>query len=75
MDLSAIFLTLLTLVFLATLAGLWWKGKYTLAHYLERVSAVPHLQSVVVQEAGHMLHHDQPAELARFIEDFLRTAP
>ena len=55
--------------------GLWWKGKYTLAQYLERVSAVPHLQSVVVQEAGHMLHHDQPAELARFIEDFLRTAP
>ena len=26
MNLSAIFLTLLTLVFLATLAGLWWKG-------------------------------------------------
>ena len=26
MDLSAIFLTLLTLVVLATLAGLWWKG-------------------------------------------------
>jgi thiol-disulfide isomerase/thioredoxin len=26
MSLSAIFLTLLTLMFLATLAGLWWKG-------------------------------------------------
>lgn len=29
-----------------------------------------------VQEAGHMLHHDQPREVARLIEDFLgRHAP
>jgi pimeloyl-ACP methyl ester carboxylesterase len=29
----------------------------------------------VVQEAGHMVHHDQPAELAHLIETFLHTAP
>jgi pimeloyl-ACP methyl ester carboxylesterase len=24
-----------------------------------------------IEDAGHMLHHDQPADLARLIEDFL----
>jgi pimeloyl-ACP methyl ester carboxylesterase len=33
-----------------------------------------HMASVephIVQDAGHMVHHDQPAELARLIEVFL----
>jgi pimeloyl-ACP methyl ester carboxylesterase len=51
----------------------WWKGTFTLAQYLERIRAVPRLQSAVVQEAGHMMHHDQPAELARLIEAFLSS--
>jgi len=51
--------------------GQWWKGQFTLAQYLERLQAVPHLQSAVVQDAAHMLHHDQPEELARLIENFL----
>ncbi|MCY1531816.1 hypothetical protein D9M68_670550 [compost metagenome] len=55
--------------------GQWWKGTFTLAQYLERVRAVPRLESAVVQEAGHMMHHDQPAELARLIEAFLNSAP
>ena len=25
----------------------------------------------LVNDAGHMMHHDQPAELARLIEDFI----
>jgi pimeloyl-ACP methyl ester carboxylesterase len=25
----------------------------------------------VIQEAGHMMHHDQPEALARLLEDFL----
>lgn len=49
----------------------WWKGQFTLAQYLERLQAVPNLQSAVVQDAAHMLHHDQPEELARLIESFL----
>ena len=49
----------------------WWKGTFTLAHYQERLQAVPHLQSAVIADAGHMLHHDQPDALARLIEKFL----
>ncbi len=52
--------------------GKWWQGKYTLAEYHERLKAVPQLGTSVVQDAGHMLHHDQPEQLARLIEDFLR---
>jgi pimeloyl-ACP methyl ester carboxylesterase len=49
----------------------WWKGTFTLAQYLERLQAVPQLQSAVIADAGHMLHHDQPDALARLIEKFL----
>jgi pimeloyl-ACP methyl ester carboxylesterase len=49
----------------------WWRGKYSLAEYHERLKQVPHAQVAVIQDAGHMLHHDQPVQLARLIEDFL----
>jgi pimeloyl-ACP methyl ester carboxylesterase len=49
----------------------WWKGKYTLAEFRERLKAVPDLRQAVIQDAGHMLHHDQPLELARLIEQFI----
>ncbi|ABE43527.1 alpha/beta fold hydrolase [Polaromonas sp. JS666] len=49
----------------------WWKGSYTLAQYHERLKQIPQAQVAVVQDAGHMLHHDQPEQLARRIEDFL----
>lgn len=49
----------------------WWKGTFTLAQYQERLQAVPQLQSAVIADAGHMLHHDQPDALARLIENFL----
>lgn len=49
----------------------WWQGKFTLAEYEERLKAVPNLRSARVDDAGHMMHHDQPAELARLIESFL----
>ncbi|RZJ19982.1 MAG: alpha/beta hydrolase [Haliea sp.] len=51
--------------------GKWWQGKYTLAEYHERLHAVPQLATAVVQDAGHMLHHDQPDQLASLIESFL----
>ncbi|RYF16652.1 MAG: alpha/beta hydrolase [Comamonadaceae bacterium] len=51
--------------------GQWWQGRYTLAEYHERLKAVSDLRIARVDDAGHMLHHDQPAELARLIEDFL----
>ena len=49
----------------------WWKGVFTLDQYHERRKAVPTLHNAVVQDAAHMLHHDQPEALARLIEDFL----
>ena len=49
----------------------WWKGQYNLAQYQERLKAVQRLQQAVVQDAGHMMHHDQPAALAGLITDFL----
>jgi pimeloyl-ACP methyl ester carboxylesterase len=52
--------------------GKWWEGKYTLAQYHERLKSVPQATTAVVRDAGHMLHHDQPEQLARLIEDFLR---
>ena len=49
----------------------WWQGKYSLAEYHERLKSVPDCRTAVVQNAGHMLHHDQPHTVARLIEDFL----
>ncbi|MGH8806042.1 MAG: alpha/beta fold hydrolase, partial [Polaromonas sp.] len=49
----------------------WWQGKYTLADYHERLKRVPQAQVAVIQDAGHMLHHDQPEQLAALIEGFL----
>jgi len=54
--------------------GLWWKGKFTLAQFQERIQAVPQLRSAVVRDAGHMMHHDQPAELAQLMDEFLNAA-
>ncbi len=50
--------------------GQWWKGRYSLAEYHKRLQAVPHLQKTVIQDAGHMMQHDQPETLARLIEKF-----
>jgi len=51
----------------------WWQGKFTLAEYHERLKAVPNARRAVIQDAGHMLHHDQPEQLARLIESFLEA--
>ena len=49
----------------------WWKGTYRLAEFHERVKAVPHHVVARVDEAGHMLHHDQPEQVAELIERFI----
>jgi pimeloyl-ACP methyl ester carboxylesterase len=36
-----------------------------------RRSAIANVRTVVIQQAGHMLHHDQPKALAEAIEEFL----
>ena len=49
----------------------WALGKYTLADYHERLTHVPNATVAVIEDAGHMLHHDQPARLAQLIAGFL----
>jgi len=41
------------------------------AEIAERRAAFPNVQEASVPEAGHMLHHDQPAAVARLVEEFL----
>ena len=41
------------------------------AQHAERRAAFRNIEYVTVQDAGHMLHHDQPAAVARLIEGFL----
>lgn len=51
--------------------GQWWKGRYTLEEYRQRLKVVSDLREAPLDDAGHMLHHDQPQALARLIETFL----
>lgn len=51
--------------------GQWWSGKYTLDEYHQRLTHVSDCRTAVVNDAGHMLHHDQPEAVAKLIEDFL----
>jgi len=51
--------------------AMWWKGKYTLAEYHERLKALPLVEIALIDEAGHMMHHDQPEVLAALIERFI----
>jgi pimeloyl-ACP methyl ester carboxylesterase len=49
----------------------WWKGAYTLAQYHQRLAVLPQLEIVRIEDAGHMMHHDQPEILAALIERFM----
>jgi pimeloyl-ACP methyl ester carboxylesterase len=50
---------------------LWWNGSYKLAEFHQRMEGVPQLETARITHAGHMLHHDQPAQLAALIERFI----
>ena len=41
------------------------------AEFDRRLAHIPHVRTAFVADAGHMLHHDQPALLAQMIERFL----
>ncbi|MBC5768070.1 alpha/beta fold hydrolase [Ramlibacter albus] len=49
----------------------WWQGRFTLAQYEERLKSVSDHRVVRIEDAGHMMHHDQPRQLAQHIESFL----
>jgi len=52
----------------------WWQARYTLDEFMQRIAAVPNITHAVIEDAGHMLHHDQPEQLANLIENFLAQA-
>ena len=43
----------------------------TATQHAERRNCFKNLKYVTVQDAGHMLHHDQPQAVARLLEEFL----
>ncbi len=45
-------------------------GNIPLDQYRERFAAFPDWRQVEVEEAGHMVHHDQPEQIAALIEAF-----
>jgi pimeloyl-ACP methyl ester carboxylesterase len=50
----------------------WWQGKYTQEEFHERIKHIKDIHSITIQDAGHMMHHDQPQILAQHIEAFLQ---
>lgn len=56
-----------------TLYFMFFNTKFTHAEFLDRVKCVPHFSLETIDEAGHMLHHDQPEELAIHIARFLKA--
>ena len=52
----------------------WWGPRFTRAEFHERLRHVPDLRRTVVQDAGHMLHHDQPQALALQLESFFGSS-
>jgi pimeloyl-ACP methyl ester carboxylesterase len=49
----------------------WWGGRFTPEMFEQRLAVVPLVQRVLLKDAGHMLHHDQPAALALALQRFL----
>ncbi len=49
----------------------FWGTRFPREEFEARLAVVPDVQRVVLQDAGHMLHHDQPEALAEHLERFL----
>ena len=52
----------------------WWGNRYSRADFEARLACVPQVTQALLEDAGHMLHHDQPQELAHHLEVFLQGA-
>ena len=56
------------------LSGMAARMKDSPAELAERRSAFRNRREIELEDAGHMMHHDQPERLARIIEAFLGSA-
>jgi pimeloyl-ACP methyl ester carboxylesterase len=57
-----------------TLYFMFFNGKFTREEFVQRVQSVPAFEVSTIDQAGHMLHHDQPEELARRLAPFLAAS-
>jgi pimeloyl-ACP methyl ester carboxylesterase len=57
-----------------TMYFMLFHGRFKREEFLERVKIVPDFRMETIQQAGHMLHHDQPEELAAHLARFLKTS-
>lgn len=48
-----------------------FSGEAGQAAYLERIACFSDIRTVVLEDAGHNMHHDQPGQVARLVEEFL----
>ncbi len=49
----------------------WWGHRYPRSEFESRLAVVPNVQRVMLDDCGHMLHHDQPERLADHLARFL----
>jgi pimeloyl-ACP methyl ester carboxylesterase len=54
--------------------GRFWGNRYPRAEFEARLAQVPRIERVVLKACGHMVHHDQPGELADALLGFLTDA-
>lgn len=55
----------------ATDLGRLWGGRFSREEFEARMAALPPFERATIEDAGHMLHHDQPALVAAVVERFL----
>mgnify|MGYP003347330679 CR=1 FL=1 len=54
-----------------TLYFMFFDGKFSREEFLQRVALVPDFRLETIDQAAHMLHHDQPEALAAHLAGFL----
>jgi len=52
----------------------WWGKAYPREDFEERLAVVPRVERLMLQDCGHMVHHDQPARVAERLQAFLDAA-
>ena len=49
----------------------FWGNRYPRADFEARLAQVPRVERLLLEDCGHMLHHDQPAAVAARLREFL----
>ena len=49
----------------------FWGDRYPRAEFEDRLAQVPRVERLLLDDCGHMLHHDQPAAIAARLTSFL----